>query len=66
MVLPEYLDIGNGPVSQDSIHTVYDLYWLFYVSEVLLRLQRFIQYDVIRIRGVPAQITHMKQVVYAL
>jgi len=66
MVLPEYLDMGNGPVSQDSIHTVYDLYWLFYVSEVLLQLQRFILYDMVRIRGVPAQITHMEHVMYAL
>ena len=66
MVLPEYLDIGNGPVSQGSIHAVHDLYWLLYVGEILLQLQRFIRYDVIRIRGVPAQITHMKHVMYAL
>jgi len=66
MVLLEYLNVGNGPVSQDSIHMVHDLYWFFYVSEVLLQLQGFIQDDVIRIRGVPAQITHMKHVMYAL
>jgi len=54
MVLLEYLDVGNCPNSQDSIHTVHDLYWLLYVSEVLLQLQGLTRYDMVKVGGVPA------------
>jgi len=66
MVLPEYFNIGNGSSSQGSIHSIYDLYWLFHVSEVFLQLQRFVRYDVIRIGGVLAKITHLENVMNAL
>jgi len=66
MMPPEYFYIGNGLVSQDSVHMIFHSHRFFNVGEVLFQLQRFIRNDIIRIKGVPAQVAYMENIMNTL
>ena len=66
MMPPEHFYIRNSPVPQGSIHTIYYSHRFYNVGEIFFQLQRVIRNDVIRIRGVSAQVTYMKNIMNAL